>query len=64
MAPSSEYLLRLDQPAMNTLSSDEALMAKKNTRTASIVTSSMLWPTGSTAKPMKTVVSRMIGARK
>ncbi len=64
MAPSSEYLLRLDQPAMKTESSVAAPMAKKKSRPASMSTSTMLRPMGSTAKPMKTATTSTSGARK
>ena len=64
MAPSSEYLLRLDQPAIKTESSVDALMEKKKSRPAFRSTSTMLRPMGSTANSIKTATTSESGARK
>ena len=64
MAPSSEYLLRLDQPAMNTASSVAAPTAKKNKRPASMSIGTMFRPKGKTEYPRNTGTIRTRGARK
>ena len=64
MAPNSEYLLRLDQPAMKTESSVAAPTAKKNSTPESISMAAMFRPIGTTASAKNTGTTKTIGARK
>ena len=63
MAPSNEYLLRLDHPAINTDSSVAAPTAKKNNTPESKSTATMLCPMGRTASARKTGMTNTSGAK-
>ena len=62
IAPSSEYLFRLDQPAMKTDNSVAAPTAKKNKTPASISSPTMFRPIGTTASAKKTGATNTSGA--